>query len=150
MNEFYITIGFLKSLFDQDTAVHTTLHGSDFTDINKKNIFPIAHIQVLNSSIKNGIVNFNFEIVTVDQRNMSKSIVTDKWNGNDNELDNLNTCHAILNRLIGNLTKKNNEFKIQLINEPTLEPIIFEFSNILDGWRTEIELSIPNNKINVC
>ena len=150
MNEFYITVGYLKTLFEQDTDVHTILHGSKLADINKKNIFPIAHVQVLSSNINNGLVNFTFEVVTVDQRNFSKEMVTDKWVGNDNELDNLNTCHAILNRLISKLSLKNNEFKIQLTNEPNLQPIIFEDMNLLDGWRTELELSIPNNKINVC
>ena len=151
MREFYTTIGFLKSLLQEDINVHTILHGLKSTmDINKKNIFPIAHIQVTNSTIQTGYVGFTFEVVTVDLRNVSKQMVTDKWLGNDNELDKLNTTHAILNRLLTKLRNTRNDFKIELNNEPSLQPIIFEETNLLDGWRTEIELIIPNNEINVC
>jgi hypothetical protein len=151
MREFYTTIDFLKGLLQEDINVHTVLHGLKSTmDINKKNIFPIAHIQVTNSTIQSGYVGFTFEVVAVDLRNISKQMVTDKWLGNDNELDNLNTTHAILNRLLTKLRNTRNDFKIELNNEPSLQPIIFEETNLLDGWRTEIELIIPNNEINVC
>ena len=151
MREFYTTIDFLKSLLQEDINVHTILHGLKSTmDINKKNIFPIAHIQVTNSTIQTGYVGFTFEVVAVDLRNISKQMVTDKWLGNDNELDNLNTTHAILNRLLTKLRNTRNDFKIELNNEPSLQPIIFEETNLLDGWRTEIELIIPNYEINVC
>ena len=151
MREFYTTIDFLKGLLQEDINVHTILHGLKSTmDINKKNIFPITHIQVTNSTIQSGYVGFTFEVVAVDLRNVSKQMVTDKWLGNDNELDNLNTTHAILNRLLTKLRNTRNDFKIELNNEPNLQPIIFEETNLLDGWRTEIELIIPNNEINVC
>ncbi len=151
MREFYTVIDFLKNLLQEDINVHTILHGLKSTmDINKKNIFPISHIQVTNSTIQTGYVGFTFEIVAVDLRNVSKQMVTDKWLGNDNELDNLNTTHAILNRLLTKLRNTRNDFRIELNNEPTCQPIIFEETNLLDGWRTEIELIIPNNEINVC
>jgi len=81
---------------------------------------------------------------------ISKQLVTDKFLSNDNELDNLNTCHAILNRLVAILINQNNDYAIQLANAPTLQPIIFEDTNLLDGWRTDLELVIPNNEIIVC
>lgn len=151
MIEFYTVIDFLKKLLQEDINVHTILHGLKSTlDISKKNIFPIAHIQVTSSTPDIGFVSFTFEVVVVDVRNVSKQVVTDKWLGNDNELDNLNTTHAVLNRLLTKLRNSNNEFNIQLNNEPTCQPIIFEETNLLDGWRTDIELIIPNNKLNVC
>jgi hypothetical protein len=151
MNEFYKVIDFLKGLLEEDINVHTILHGLKSTlDISKKNIFPIAHIQVTSSNVVTGYVGFNFEVVVVDVRNVSKEVVTDKWLGNDNELDNLNTTHAVLNRLLTKLRNSRNEFAIELNNEPVCQPIIFEETNLLDGWRTDIELIIPNNVINVC
>jgi hypothetical protein len=120
------------------------------TDINKKNIFPLVHLQVLSSTPNNGSVSFTFEVAVVDLRNISKQPVTDKFLSNDNELDNLNTCHAILNRLITKLINQNNEYNIQLATAPTMQPIIFEESNLLDGWRVDLELLIPNNETVVC
>ena len=131
--------------------MHTIVHGlRSGMDINKKNIFPLVHLQVTNSQADNQYISFTFEVAVLDIRNISKQIVTDKFLKNDNELDNLNTTHAVLNRLITKLRLHNNDYKIQLNNVPTLTPIIFEEMNLLDGWRTELELIIPNTEINVC
>ena len=151
MRGFYLTIQLLKDLLTEDTDVHTMVHGlRSGMDINKKNIFPLVHLQVTNSQADNQYISFTFEVAVLDLRNISKEIVTDKFLKNDNELDNLNTTHAVLNRLITKLRLRNNESKIQLNNVPTLTPIIFEEMNLLDGWRTELELIIPNTEINVC
>jgi len=151
MREFYKVVDYLKTTLEADINVHTITHGlRSMMDIDKKNIFPLVHLQVLSSTPTNGSVTFTFEIAVVDLRNISKQIVTDKFLSNDNELDNLNTCHAILNRLVAILINQNNDYAIQLVNAPTLQPIIFEDSNLLDGWRTDLELIIPNNEIVVC
>jgi hypothetical protein len=151
MREFYKVVDYLKTTLSNDINVHTITHGlRSMTDIDKKNIFPLVHLQVLSSTPNNGSVSFTFEVVVVDLRNISKQLVTDKFLGNDNELDNLNTCHAVLNRLITKLINQNNEYNIQLANAPTMQPIIFEEGNLLDGWRVELELLIPNNETFVC
>lgn len=151
MRGFYLTINLLKQYLQEDINVNTVVHGlKSGMDINKQNIFPLAHIQVTSSATDNQFISFTFEVAVVDLRNSSKQIVIDKWLQNDNELDNLNTCHAVLNRLVTKLRLKNNDEKIQLNNTPTLNPIIFEEMNLLDGWRTELELIIPNTEINVC
>lgn len=151
MRGFYLTIDLLKTLLQEDINVHTIVHGlKSGMDINKKNIFPLAHLQVLSSVADNQFISFTFEVAVLDIRNFSKQIVTDKFLQNDNELDNLNTTHSVLNRLITKLRLQNNADKIQLNNVPTLSPIIFEEMNLLDGWRTELELIIPNTEINVC
>jgi hypothetical protein len=151
MREFYKVVDYLKTTLQSDINVHTITHGlRSMVDIDKKNIFPLVHLQVLSSTANNGSVSFTFEVVVVDLRNISKKQVTDKFLGNDNELDNLNTCHAVLNRLITKLINQNNEYNIQLANAPTMQPIIFDESNLLDGWRVELELLIPNNETFVC
>lgn len=151
MREFYTAINYLKSILDADINVHTITHGlRSMTDIEKKNIFPLAHIQVIGSNVDTSNITFNFEIAVVDLRMTVKEVVTDKFRSNDNELDNLNTTHAVLNRLVSTLRNKQNNFNIDLNNTPLLQPIIFEDSNLLDGWRTEIELIMPNTEISVC
>lgn len=151
MREFYKVVDYLKTTLEADVNVHTVTHGlKSMTDIDKKNIFPLAHLQVTSSTVSNSMATFIFEIAVVDLRNISKQIVTDKFLSNDNELDNLNTCHAVLNRLVSILQNQNNNDAIQLVNIPTLQPIIFEDANLLDGWRCDLELVIPNNEIIVC
>ena len=151
MREFYKVVDYLKTTLSNDVNVHTITHGlRSMMDIDKKNIFPLVHLQVTSSTVSNSMATFIFEVVAVDLRNISKQQVTDKFLGNDNELDNLNTCHAVLNRLVSILQNQNNTDAIQLVNVPNLQPIIFEESNLLDGWRCDLELIIPNNEIVVC
>lgn len=151
MREFYKVVDYLKTTLSNDINVHTITHGlRSMTDIDKKNIFPLVHLQVTSSTVSNSMATFIFEVAVVDLRNISKQPVSDKFLGNDNELDNLNTCHAVLNRLVSILQNQNNNDGIQLVNVPTLQPIIFEESNLLDGWRCDLELIIPNNEIVVC
>lgn len=151
MREFYKVVDYLKDTLSNDINVHTITHGlRSMTDIDKKNIFPLVHLQVTSSTVSNSMATFIFEVAVVDLRNISKQPVSDKFLGNDNELDNLNTCHAVLNRLVSILQNQNNNDGIQLVNVPTLQPIIFEESNLLDGWRCDLELIIPNNEIVVC
>lgn len=151
MREFYKVVDYLKTTLSNDINVHTITHGlRSMTDIDKKNIFPLVHLQVTSSTVSNSMATFIFEVAVVDLRNISKQPVSDKFLGNDNELDNLNTCHAVLNRLVSILQNQNNDYAIQLVNIPTLQPIIFEESNLLDGWRCDLELIIPNNEIVVC
>ncbi|AWG26003.1 hypothetical protein [Flavobacterium kingsejongi] len=151
MRSFYLAIELLKNLFREDINVHTITHGlSSLMDIDKKNIFPLVHLRAVSSRIQGSYISITFEIVVVDLRNISKQSVKDKFLGNDNELDNLNTCLAILNRGIVKLQNLNNDHNIELNGEPQANPIIGEFANLLDGWGTELELLIPNTEIKVC
>ena len=151
MREFYKVVDYLKTTLESDINVHTIKHGlRSNTDIEKKNIFPLAHLQVISAHIESSFVSFIFEVAVVDIRNISNIPVVDKFLSNDNELDNINTCFAVLNRMILNLTNKQNDDNIELSDFINPQPIIFEDANILDGWRCEIELKIPNNEISGC
>ena len=148
MRSFYQAIDYIKATLESAPLLTTITHGTDIIDNVKKNIFPLAHINVLSSSVSTGVVTFVFEVACVDIRNMSKVQVTDKFF--DNELDNLNTCHAILNYMITKMRLRRNDDDIELVNDPTLQPILMAFTNALDGWRCEIELQVPNDDFTVC
>ena len=91
-----------------------------------------------------------FEVAVLDIRNVSKIKSNDKFIGNDNESDNLNTCHAIINYMVTKMQMKRNDDDIEIDNISDVTPILLEFSNMLDGWKIEITLSIPNNEMTVC
>jgi hypothetical protein len=91
-----------------------------------------------------------FEVAVLDIRNVSKIKSDDKFVGNDNEIDNLNTCHAILNYMITKMQLKRNPDDIEVETVSELSPILMEFTNMLDGWKVNITLSIPNNEMTVC
>ena len=150
MRAFYQAIDYIRTTLESAPLLNTITHGTDIIDNVKKNIFPLAHINVLSSVVSNGVVTFVFEVAVVDIRNISKVRGNDKFLGNDNELDNLNTCHAILNYMITKMNLRRNDNDIELQNEPSLQPIFMAFTNALDGWRCEIELQVPNDDFSVC
>ena len=147
MNSFYKVIGYLKDQLALDIDVNTIIHGE--APENKKDIFPMAHLMVTNGALGQGVSIFTFTVQVLDIRNVSKKMSTDKFLKNDNELDNLNTCFAVLNRLITELKLQRNDLDIELLNEPSLVPVIYEFKDTLDGWSTELQLAIGNT-ISVC
>ena len=150
MRAFYQAIDYIRTTLESAPLLNTITHGTDIIDNVKKNIFPLAPINVLSSVVSNGVVTFVFEVAVVDIRNISKVRGNDKFLGNDNELDNLNTCHAILNYMITKMNLRRNDNDIELQNEPSLQPIFMAFTNALDGWKCDIELSIPNDDFSVC
>lgn len=150
MNSFYIAIEFLKDLFLNDPLVHTVCHGSvSDIDLDKKTIYPLVHITVGETTYLQGYIAHQFTVHCLDQRNISKVKNANKWIKNDNELDNLNTCAAVLSKVILNLKQQYNAQDIELNNEPALQPVEFAFTNTLDGWVTEISLKVPND-ISAC
>lgn len=150
MNSYYRLIDFLKNQLINDPDVNTVIHGAaSDVDLDKKNIYPLAHIEVLRAGFPQGLVRVDFKVSVLDQRLVSKTPITDKFRKNDNEIDNLNTALAIINKLVFYLRNQNNNQDIELLNEPEPLPILFEFGNTLDGWEVEFSLAITNN-VQVC
>jgi len=150
MNQYYKCIYFLRNSLKDAPLLNTITQGTDIIDNVKKNIFPLAHINIQSSTVQDGQVLFVFEIAVVDIRNVSKLQPTDKFISNTNEIDNLNTTHGILNYFVTKMKMKRNEDDIEVEDVAQLEPILMEFTNMLDGWKTTVTLSIPNNEIKVC
>ena len=130
--------------------MNTITQGTDIIDNVKKNIFPLAHINILNASAPGQSNTFTFEIAVLDIRNVSKVKSNNKFLGNDNEIDNLNTCHAIINYALTKMQLARNEFDIEIETISELSPILLEFTNMLDGWKVNLTLSIPNNAMSIC
>lgn len=147
MNYYYKALNLLKTTFESCQFVNTVTQGLNVIDNQKKNIFPLVHINILSASLPKGMANFRFEISVVDIRNQSKEPVTDKFRGNDNEIDNLNTTHAIINEAVTKLRLSPADFTFEISE---LQPILMAHTNALDGWRVEIEVGFSNNELEVC
>lgn len=150
MNQYYTCLNFIRESLTGAPFINTITQGTDIIDNVKKNIFPLAHINILNASAPGQSNTFTFEIAVLDIRNISKVKSTDKFLGNDNEIDNLNTCHAIINYALTKMQLSRNEHDIEVENISDLSPLLMDFTNMLDGWKCEITLSIPNNEMMVC
>ena len=96
-------------LNDQDINTVTTGDISDI-NLNKQDIFPMAHIIINNVTVDEQTLNFNISILAMDIVNISKEETKDRFIGNNNLQDILNTQLVVLNKLI-QLLKKTQTYK---------------------------------------
>lgn len=147
MTGFYTILDKLKWHFDNDPIVNTVTQGDIFqVDLNKQTIFPLTHIMVNSSTLQSNTQTFNVSILAMDIVDISKVEVTDLFQENNNELDVLNTQHAVLNRafqqmLHGNLWDNS----VVVEGEPSLEPFTERFENYLAGWTMTFDITVPND-----
>lgn len=151
MTGFYDILNRLKIYFDADQIVNTVTQGDIFqVDLSKQTIFPLTHIMVNSSTLSDNTMSFNISVIAMDIVDISKSEVTDVFQENNNELDVLNTQHAVLNRcyqqmLHGNLWDE----KYVIETDPTCEPFTERFENLLAGWTMTFDVVVPN-EMTIC
>jgi hypothetical protein len=119
-------------------------------NLNKQDIFPLAHIIVNNAALEENVIRFNVSILACDIVDQSKDITTDSFVGNDNEQDILNTQLAVINNLtqkmrIGNL----HQDKYQIESGVSAQPFMDRFENQLAGWTATMDILIYND-IDIC
>ncbi len=150
MNQFYLTIDLLKQRLLNNVNVNTVIEARDGDkDLYKKNIYPLAVVNPTSADFSNSRVTFfTFEVAVLDQRDISKE-PGDKYNGNDNYIDNLNITSAIINDLVNYLRLQNNDDLIELVSVTDANKVEMSGYNSLDGWFITLKLSVPNTQ-NYC
>lgn len=150
MNQFYLTIDLIKQRLLNNVNVNTVIEARDGDkDLYKKNIYPLAVVNPTSADFSNSRVTFfTFEVAVLDQRDISKE-PGDKYNGNDNYIDNLNITSAIINDLVNYLRLQNNDDLIELVSVTDANKVEMSGYNLLDGFYITIKLSIPNTQ-NYC
>ena len=119
-------------------------------NLNKQDIFPLAHMIVNSVVVEEQVLRFSLTILACDIVDQSKDITTDRFVGNDNEQDILNTQLAVLNRLIQRLRMGSLHTDMyQLDGNPSLEPFMDRFENQLAGWSATMDILIYND-IYIC
>jgi len=119
-------------------------------NLNKQDIFPLAHMIVNSVSVEENVLRFNISILACDVVDQSKDETTDRFTGNDNEQDILNTQLAVLNRLIQRLRMGSLHTDMyQLDGNASLVPFMDRFENQLAGWSADMDILIYND-IYIC
>ncbi len=141
----------LKDQLLADVNINTVTIGDIYdVNLNKQDIFPLAHIIVNNVLQQEQTLTFNISIIAMDIVDQSKSETTDVFTGNNNEQDILNTQLAVLNKAIqvlrmGTLYTD----KYQLDSDVNCEPFYDRFENQLAGWTATMDILIYND-IKLC
>ena len=146
MKGFYKAIDTLKAELIAEPFTNTVTYGSlDDIDLNKQDIFPLAHIIVNSSTVASNTLSFNISILAMDIVDISNQ-EGDKFKGNDNEQDVLNTQLALLTRVINKLQRGDLFTEhYQVEGDITCEPFVDRFENKLAGWAATFDLLVQND-----
>jgi hypothetical protein len=151
MTGYYNLLDKLKTHFDADAVVNTVTQGDIFkVDLSKQTIFPLLHIMVNNSTINGTTTSWNISLIAMDVVDLSKSETTNVFLGNDNEIDVLNTQHAVLNRAFEIMKRGSLMYDLfQIEGTATLEPFTERFENYMAGWTMTFDVVTPN-EMTIC
>ncbi|MDG3582043.1 hypothetical protein [Galbibacter pacificus] len=149
MRNYFQVLKLIKETLEADNLVNTVTQGDIAdVDLDKKNIYPLTHIQTGAATLGLQTISFSITVFAMDIRDKRNQTVEEKFVGNDNEIDNMNTMLAILNRLYKAIVKLDNDVAIS--ENPTCEPFYESRMNLLDGWAMTFDIEIPNTEIAVC
>ena len=148
---FYQLTETIKTALLEDKDIETVSTG-DITDVNlnKQDIFPLGHI-IINSVIdEEQVLRFNITVLACDIVDQAKEFTVDRFKGNNDVQDILNTQLAVLNRLTQRLRMGTLYTDMyQLDGNPTLTPFYDRFENQLAGWSASMTIMIYND-IYIC
>jgi len=119
-------------------------------DLAKMTMFPLANITMDNVTHSENSLTFQLTIVNVDIVDISKDAIQDNIYGNDNLIYIWTNQLYVINRLVARLRQSTIAIDtMELEGDPQSEFINKEFENMLAGFTTTINLTVPND-INKC
>ena len=151
MTGYYNLLDKLKAHFDADVIVNTVTQGDIFkVDLSKQTIFPLLHIMVNNCTLDSNTTTWNISLIAMDVVDLSKSATSNIFLGNDNEIDVLNTQHAVLNRAYEIIKHGSLAYDLFMVEgTASLEPFTERFENYMAGWTMTFDVVTPN-EMTIC
>ena len=132
---FYQITETIKDQLLDDININTVSSG-EISNVNlgKQDIFPLGHILVNSVTIEEQALRFNITVLVMDIVNRSKEETIDRFKGNTNEQNILNTQLSVINKLIQVLKRGSLHTDMyQLDGDPSCEPFYDRFENELAG-----------------
>jgi hypothetical protein len=115
-------------------------------DLAKMTIFPMAHLTLDNVTHNDNSLSFQITMFNLDIVDVSKEPTTDQVYGNDNLIYIWTNQLFVLNRLISRLKSNFTNYEgWELDGNPQSEFIDKQFENMLAGYQTTINLTVPND-----
>ena len=145
----------LDKIKDELRANHhmNSVSFGDITEVNlnKMDIFPLAHLNISNVVIDSQFMTFTLQILCADIVDYTKEVVTpDQFYGVDNLQDVLNTQLQVINLIYSKLRRGSLRInKLQVDETISCQPFKERFENELAGWEAEINIKMIND-ISIC
>lgn len=147
MKQVYDTTTKIKDQLQAEPFINTVSFGSlNDVDLDKQSIFPLGHLTINSTNVATNVFRFNMSILVMDIVDISKEETTDKFTGNDNEQDVLNTTLAVLTRVL-NIMQRGDLYtqKYQIEDVVSCEPFVDRFENKLAGWAATFDVVVQND-----
>jgi hypothetical protein len=147
MNGYYYIIKTIKDYLKNTGLINTVTTGDIFdVDLAKQTIFPLTHIITNNATLTDTLITLNISILFMDIVDESKSETVDVFEGNDNELDVLNTQLTIANRFVTDMLRGSLvDINFEAVGTINAEPFVDRFENKIAGWTLTFDAIIPND-----
>ena len=115
----------------------------------------MVHVNITGAGFNNGqVITFNIQIACLAVRDHNNDVNNqtgvDKFTLGTNEIDNMNECLAVLNRMWLKMFTDFTENDITASENPQLTPIYYSRTNLLDGWELTFDMEVPNTTLNLC
>ncbi len=150
MNGYYSIVSKIRDYIKSLGLVNTVTNGDIYdVDLDKQTIFPLTHIITNNAQLTQSQIILNLSILFMDIVDESKEQRLNVFDGNDNELDVLNTQLAIANRFTNEVLRGDYFDNYDIIGTPTAEPFVDRFENKIAGWTLTFDVAVPND-MTVC
>lgn len=144
MTNYAIVCRYVTEIFEENPLVNTIIFGEiSERELNKTNIFPIAHIMPREVTPKAGLIEISFDVAVVGVRTQPNHFQTQKIFG-DNLIDNLNESCQILSNAYSRMYLEENEYGIDLLSATAMQPIILSGQTLLDGYEMSLTFQIKN------
>jgi hypothetical protein len=150
MNGYYSIVSGIRDYIKSLGLVNTVTIGDIYdVDLDKQTMYPLTHIISNNAQLTQSQIILNLSILFMDIVDESKEQRINVFDGNDNELDVLNTQLAIANRFTNEVLRGDYFNNYDIIGTPTAEPFVDRFENKIAGWTLTFDIAVPND-MTVC
>ena len=147
MNTYFKVIEDIKTALIAEPFINNVSQGDLFEiDLNKKTIFPLAHIIIDNIDIQTNQTSLSLSLVLMDIVDISKESTTDLIRKNNNELDVINNMLNISARLQALLSRLDTyHADYELAGSFTCTPFKERFENNLAGINVDFTINMSND-----
>lgn len=154
MQAYYDITKALKDQLENEITKTVTLGDISQVDLNRRSIFPLAHIICNSGTIAENVITLDFSILFMDLVDISTKNAKDEaepFYGANNIQDVHNTQLAAANLLTQALLRGDLwDSWYQVEGSTTVEPFQDRFENTVAGWTLNFTVVIRNTDTSIC
>jgi len=138
MNGYYLLLEYIKQLLISDVDCNTVTDGDGLVDadLQRQEIYPLAHIVADDGTFINGVMQFNLELFALDQYDEQL----------DNDRDIYNTQIYVLKRVFNKLSVSDG---ITILGDGSFQKVEKKENNLI-GWSLSLVVEVADDVMRFC